>query len=156
MVNENHITGLDMIPEGQAVYLHVGGQTTGAEDHVVYLAANRSGLRRAGYGLFCFDPLAGGPDSLGEDMPGPGADEDEIAACADRLAERFAPDRRAGPTGFAISAPDLAGPMAVEAAKRNISFAEFVGAVAVSALYGVTHPFVLGLFGQKRDKKGQP
>lgn len=112
MVNENHITGPDMIPEGQAVYLHVGGQTTGAEDHVVYLAANRSGLRRAGYGLFCFDPLAGGAESLGEDMPEPGADEDEIAACAGRLAERFAPDRRAGPKGFAISAPDLAGPMA--------------------------------------------
>lgn len=101
-----------MIPQGQAVYLHVGGQTTGAEDHVVYLAANRAGLRRAGYGLYCFDPLGNGTDGLSDDMPGPGADDEVVATCGARLAERFAPDRRAGSSGFAVSAPDLAGPMA--------------------------------------------
>lgn len=112
MVNENQFTGAEMIPEGQAVYLHVGGQTTGAEDHVVYLAANRAGLRRAGYGLCCFDPLGTGAESLADGMPGPGADEGVVAACAERLAARFAPDRRAGAQGFAVSAPDLAGPVA--------------------------------------------
>ena len=66
------------------------------------------------------------------------------------------PDQPQTVTVAATIPADLAGPMAVEAAKRNISFAEFVGAVAVSTIYGVTHPFVLGLFGQKRDKKGQP
>lgn len=64
------------------------------------------------------------------------------------------PDQPQTVTVEATIPADLAGPMAVEAAKRNISFAEFVGAVAVSAIYGVTHPFVLGLFGPRRDKTG--
>lgn len=98
--------------ETGAVYLHVGGQTTGAEDLVVYLAANRSGLRRAGIGLYCFDPLGTGDESLGTDMPAPDADEAAVAAAAARLARRFGPDRRAGSDGFLLSASDLAGPLA--------------------------------------------
>lgn len=100
-----------MIPLDQPVILHVGGQTTGSEDHVVYLAANRAGLRRAGYGLFCFDPMGSGADSLCDDMPDPAADADQIAAAALRLAKRLDPDRRPGTNGFLISAPDLAGPL---------------------------------------------
>ncbi len=100
------------IMENGAIYLHVGGQTSGAEDLVVYLAANRSGLRRNGIGLYCFDPMGGGEDSLGVDMPAPDADETAVAAAAARLAQRFGPDRRAGSDGFLISASDLAGPLA--------------------------------------------
>lgn len=65
------------------------------------------------------------------------------------------PDQPQTVTVEATIPAELAGPMAVEAAKRNISFAEFVGAVAVSTIYGVTHPFVVGLFGPRRDKNGQ-
>jgi len=100
-----------MIPLDQPVILHVGGQTTGSEDHVVYLAANRAGLRRAGYGLYCFDPMGSGADSLCDDMPDPAADADQIAEVAARLAKRLDPDRRPGTKGFVVSAPDLAGPM---------------------------------------------
>lgn len=98
--------------QGATVNLHVGGQTTGAEDLVVYLAANRAGLRRAGFGLFCFDPAGPGPDSLGADMPEPNADETAVAAAAARLSARFGTDRRAGTEGFVVSAGDLAGPTA--------------------------------------------
>ncbi len=101
-----------MSVQGGTINLHVGGQTTGAEDLVVYLAANRAGLRRAGYGLFCFDPAGVGPDSVGADMPEPNADEAAVAAAAARLSAKFGPDRRAGAEGFVLSAADLAGPMA--------------------------------------------
>ncbi|WP_284164293.1 hypothetical protein [Frigidibacter sp. SD6-1] len=95
----------------QPVFLHVGGTTTGAEDLVVYLAANRAGLRRAGYGLHCFDVIGGEVDGLSDLMPGPAADEAAIADAAARLARRLAPDRKAGEEGFVLSMPDLAGPM---------------------------------------------
>ena len=112
MINkEIQFVGIQMIPLDQPVVLHVGGQTTGSEDHVVYLAANRAGLRRSGYGLFCFDPIGTGADSLGDDMPAPADDAGQIATRAERLAKRFAPDRRAGSQGFLVSAPDLAGPL---------------------------------------------
>lgn len=101
-----------MIPSTQKILVHVGDQMSGAEDHVVYLAANRSGLRRAGYGLYCFDPMATATDSAGQLLPPPGADEAGLAAHAERLAERFAPDRRSGSEGFIVVAPDLAGPVA--------------------------------------------
>lgn len=101
------VTG--MSDQKQTVHLHVGGQTTGAEDLVVYLAANRAGLRRAGYGLFCFDVRAAGADGLADALPTPGADPAEAAAAAAALARRFAPDRKSGEEGFVISAPDLAG-----------------------------------------------
>lgn len=96
-------------PEG-AVLLHVGGLTTGAEDFVVYLAANRAGLRRAGFGLSCFDPSGVGPESLGPVMPEPGADDAAIVAAGEAIARKFGPDRKVGSEGFIISAPDLAGP----------------------------------------------
>lgn len=95
----------------QTVHLHVGGQTTGAEDFVVYLAANRPGLRRAGYGLFCFDVMAAGADVLADSLPPLGSEPDEIDAAAAALARRFAPDRKTAEEGFVISAPDLAGPI---------------------------------------------
>jgi hypothetical protein len=94
-----------------AVYLHMGGQSANAEDIVVYLASNRAGLRRAGYGLFCFDPAGSGPDSLAAIMPEPRADETAVAAAAAGLVAQFGPDRRSGGQGFVISAADLAGPM---------------------------------------------
>ena len=71
-------------PEG-AVLLHVGGLTTGAENFVVYLAANRAGLRRAGFGLSCFDPSGVGPESLGPVMPEPGADDAAIVAAGEAI-----------------------------------------------------------------------
>ncbi len=49
---------------------------------------------------------------------------------------------------------DLAGPVAVEASKRNISIADFVGAAAMAAIYGIAHPFVVGVFGPRRDDSG--
>lgn len=49
---------------------------------------------------------------------------------------------------------DLAGPVAVEASKRNISIADFIGAAAVAAIYGVTHPFSELFFGHRRDELG--
>ncbi len=94
----------------QSVYLHLGGQTTGAEDLVVYLAANRAGLRRAGFGLYCFDVTATGADSLAGAMPAPDAGEAAFEMAARALASRFAPDRKAGEEGFLISAPDFFGP----------------------------------------------
>lgn len=100
-----------MNDQKQTVHLHVGGQTTGAEDFVVYLAANRAGLRRAGYGLFCFDVMAAGGDVLADSLPQPGSEPDEIDAAAAALARRFAPDRKSAEEGFVISAPDLAGPI---------------------------------------------
>lgn len=98
--------------DNQAVFLHVGSQTTGAEDLVVYLAANRAGLRRAGYGLYCFDVLSTGADSVADVMPDPNADEAVMERIGLDLASRFAPDRKSGPEGFLIAAPDLAGPVA--------------------------------------------
>ncbi len=100
-----------MSGQHQPIHLHVGGQTTGAEDFVVYLAANRAGLRRAGYGLFCFDVMAAGADGLSDALPAPGADPSETGAASAALARRFAPDRKTGEEGFVISAPDLAGPV---------------------------------------------
>ena len=100
-----------MLTDSQAVHLHVGGQTTGAEDLVVWLAANRAGLRRAGYGLFCFDVLGAGDDSFASALPADPSDEQECAQAAAALAARFAPDRKAGEEGFLLSVPDLAGPM---------------------------------------------
>jgi hypothetical protein len=94
------------------VFLHMGGLTAGAEDLVVYLAANRPGLRRAGYGLHCFDPAVVGPDTLSSVMPGPDADDATVAAAAARIAARFGPDRRAGSEGFVVCASELAGPSA--------------------------------------------
>jgi hypothetical protein len=49
---------------------------------------------------------------------------------------------------------DLAGPVAVEASKRNISIADFIGAAAVATIYGLAHPFVVGIFGPRRDESG--
>ncbi|MGB7270676.1 MAG: hypothetical protein WBC90_14275 [Albidovulum sp.] len=98
--------------DSRSIYLHMGGQTAGAEDVVVYLAANRAGLRRAGFGLYCFDPASSGPDSLAACLPGLNADEAAVAAAAASLSARFGPDRRAGADGFVISASDLAGPSA--------------------------------------------
>lgn len=98
--------------DGKSVYLHVGGQATGAEDLVVYMAANRAGLRRAGLGLHCFDPMGSGAESLAPHMPDPDADDAALTRSADGLAVKFGPDRRAGSDGFVVSASDLAGPMA--------------------------------------------
>lgn len=93
----------------QTIHLHAGGPTTGAEELVVWLAANRAGLRRAGYGLFCFDVLGTGEDSFASAFPSDPTDE-ESARAASALATRFAPDRKAGSDGFLVSVPDLAGP----------------------------------------------
>ena len=49
---------------------------------------------------------------------------------------------------------DFAGQVAVEASKRNISIADFIGAAAVAAFFGVTHPFAELIFGTRRDKSG--
>lgn len=49
---------------------------------------------------------------------------------------------------------DIAGPVAVEASKRNISIADFVGAAAMAAIYGLAHPFVVGIFGPGGDEAG--
>lgn len=100
-----------MIPQGQTIHLHVGGTTTGAEDQIVFLAANRSGLRRAGYGLACFDPMGAAANSQGDLLPAPGGTEADLAGAAARIAARIAPDRRAGATGLILSMPDLAGPL---------------------------------------------
>lgn len=97
---------------GQRITVHAGGLTCGAEDVVVYLAANRPALRREGYGLHCLDVSgAGGGDSLGDVMPPPGAGADDLAFAGDALARRFAPDRKVGEEGFILSATDLAGPL---------------------------------------------
>lgn len=95
----------------QTIHLHAGA-TTGAEDLVVWLAANRAGLRRAGYGLFCFDVLGTGDDSFANALPSDFSDEAVSARAAAALAGRFAPDRKAGSDGFLVSVPDLAGPVA--------------------------------------------
>lgn len=94
----------------QTIHLHAGGPTTGAEDLVVWLAANRAGLRRAGYGLFCFDVLGTGEDSFASALPSDPTDEGDGSRAASALATRFAPDRKAGSDGFLVSVPDLAGP----------------------------------------------
>lgn len=49
---------------------------------------------------------------------------------------------------------EFAGPVAVEASRRNLSVADFIGAAAISAIVGVTHPFVVGIFGKRRDEMG--
>lgn len=96
----------------QAVHLHAGGVTTGAEDAVVFMAANRAGLRRAGVDLFAFDPMAGGQDGIAAFMPAPGAEDTGFSNAGERLAERLDAGRsRPSPT-FLVSATDLAGPMA--------------------------------------------
>lgn len=94
----------------QTIHLHAGGVTTGVEDLVVWLAANRAGLRRAGYGLFCFDVLGTGDDSFANALPANLSSEADVGHAASRLAARFAPDRKAGSDGFVVAAPDLAGP----------------------------------------------
>jgi len=93
------------------VALHVGGLTTGGEDFVVYLAANRAGLRRAGFGLYCFDPAGTGRDSLAAVMPEPQADDAAIDTAALEMQRLFAADRKAGSAGFLVSAADLPGPV---------------------------------------------
>lgn len=109
MVKEIQFGDRKMHGDRQPVSVHVGSQATGAEDLVVFLAANRAGLRRAGLGLYCFDVLPAGADAVADAMPDPGADADEAAAAAAALARRFAPDRKSGPEGFLLAAPDLAG-----------------------------------------------
>lgn len=49
---------------------------------------------------------------------------------------------------------DLVGPVAVEASKRGISLSEFISATVIATVYGVTHPFVAGIFGFGRGEKG--
>lgn len=96
----------------ERVHLHAGGVTTGAEDAVVFMAANRAGLRRAGIDLFAFDPIAAGEDGIAGYMPAPGMEDTQFSNAAERLAERLDAGRsRPSPT-FLISATDLAGPMA--------------------------------------------
>jgi hypothetical protein len=95
----------------QTIHLHAGGATTGVEDLVVWLAANRAGLRRAGYGLYCFDVLGTGEDSFARMLPADLASVAECGQAATRQAARFAPDRKAGSEGFIVAAPDLAGPV---------------------------------------------
>jgi len=90
--------------------LHVGGLTAGAEDLVVYMAANRAGLRRAGFGLFCFDPAGHGPQAFAQALPDPVTDAAGLDAAAAALAARLAPDLRAATTGMVLSIADLAGP----------------------------------------------
>ena len=96
----------------QTLHLHAGGLTTGAEDLVVWLAANRAGLRRAGYGVFCFDVMGAGADGFSNALPTDVTNAEAAQQSAARLAARFAPDRKAGSDGFILAVPDLAGPAA--------------------------------------------
>ena len=95
----------------ERVHLHAGGVAAGAEDAVVFMAANRAGLRRAGIDLFAFDPMPGGQDAIAPYMPAPGIADMSFSNASERLAERLDAGRsRPSPT-FLISATDLAGPM---------------------------------------------
>jgi hypothetical protein len=96
----------------EAVHLHVGGVAAGAEDAVVFLAANRSGLRRAGVDLQAFDPVPAGEDSIAGFMPPPGADAATVEAAAATLSARLDAGRSHPQPRFLITAPDLAGPAA--------------------------------------------
>ncbi len=95
----------------ESIHLHTGGVPTGAEDAVVFLAANRAGLRRAGIDLFAFDPMAGGEDSIAAYMPAPAAQDDAFSNASERLGERLDAGRSRPSPRFLISACELAGPV---------------------------------------------
>ncbi|MGB3147677.1 MAG: hypothetical protein WBA91_07965, partial [Paracoccaceae bacterium] len=99
-----------MLSQAQTIHLYAGGHPTDAEDLLVFLAANRSGLRRAGYGFFGFELQQTGRESLEGLMPRQTITDTDISTAAAAVAGRIAADRRGGSTGFVLAVPELLGP----------------------------------------------